>query len=160
MSEIAKERALVMVDQAQRQQFRGQFSEAIQLYRRSIDLFPTAEAYTYLGWTYSMMQRFEDAIDACESAIEVDPGFGNPYNDIGAYLIELGRHEESVPWFERAITAERYDERQFPYINLGRVYEHLGKYRTALDYYNKALEEDPFSAGARLGKYGLLGRMN
>ena len=25
------------------------------------------------------------------------PSFGNPYNDIGAYLIELGRHDEASP---------------------------------------------------------------
>ncbi|MCB0007107.1 MAG: tetratricopeptide repeat protein [Anaerolineales bacterium] len=160
MSEIAREKALVLVDQAQRLQFRGAFSEAIQLYRRSIDMYPTAEAYTYLGWTYSMMSRYEDAIAVCEQAIAVDPAFGNPYNDIGAYLIELDRPEEAIPWLEKATTAERYDERQFPLINLGRIYEQLGKYRTALDYYNQALAIDPFDAGARLAKYGLLGQMN
>jgi hypothetical protein len=32
----------------------------------------------------------DDAITECHHAIEVDPDFGNPYNDIGAYLIEQG----------------------------------------------------------------------
>ena len=51
--------------------------------------YPTAEAYTFLGWTYHFQGRIEDAIAECKRAIEVDPEFGNPYNDIGAYLIEL-----------------------------------------------------------------------
>jgi hypothetical protein len=38
-------------------------------------------------------------------AIQVDPDFGNPYNDIGAYLINLGRHDEAMAWLEQAIGA-------------------------------------------------------
>src|SRR5262249_38344426 len=59
--------------------------------RRSIAIHPTAEAHTFLGWTLSHLGRHEDAIAECKTAIAVDPLFGNPYNDIGAYLIELGR---------------------------------------------------------------------
>ena len=32
----------------------------------------------------------------------MDPDFGNPYNDIGAYLIEMGRLDEAIPWLEKA----------------------------------------------------------
>ena len=53
---------------------------------------------------YSFQGRPDDAIAECKIAIAVDPDFGNPYNDIGAYLIELGREEEAVTWLERAKT--------------------------------------------------------
>ena len=46
--------------------------------------------------------RLEEAIEECHKAIAVDPTFGNPYNDIGAYLIEMGRLDEAIPWLERA----------------------------------------------------------
>ncbi|NIO09761.1 MAG: tetratricopeptide repeat protein, partial [Deltaproteobacteria bacterium] len=46
--------------------------------------FPTAEAYTFLGWTYSFMGQLNEAIEECQRAITLDPDFGNPYNDIGA----------------------------------------------------------------------------
>lgn len=50
MSEnITKEQALVLVDQARRHQMHGEFADAIILYKRSVELFPTAEAWTYLG---------------------------------------------------------------------------------------------------------------
>lgn len=115
-------------------QMNGDFATAIDLYRRSIALCPTAEAHTFLGWTYSFQGRLEEAIDECRKAIAVDPTFGNPYNDIGAYLIEMGRLDEAIPWLERATRAPRYESPHFPRLNLGRVY--LGK-----EMYSRALEE-------------------
>src|SRR2546430_7197875 len=53
------------------------------LYQQSIDVHPTAEAHTFLGWTLSFQGRLEEATRECLKAIEVDPDFGNPYNDIG-----------------------------------------------------------------------------
>lgn len=115
-------------------QMSGDLATAVDLYQRSIALCPTAEAHTFLGWTYSFQGRLEAAIDECEKAIAVDPTFGNPYNDIGAYLIELGRLDEAIPWLERATRAPRYESPQFPRLNLGRVY-------LAKEMYSRALEE-------------------
>ena len=69
----------------------GRLEEAMAGYRRSIAAHPTAEAHTFLGWAMSFQGRHEEAIAQCKLAIAVDPTFGNPYNDIGAYLIEMGR---------------------------------------------------------------------
>ena len=70
-------------------QMQGRLEEAVAHYQRSIGLHPTAEAYTFLGWAYSFQGRPNDAIAQCKIAISVDPDFGNPYNDLGAYLLEL-----------------------------------------------------------------------
>src|SRR5882672_12743557 len=91
--------------EAYRRQMAGDFDEAITLYRRSLAVRPTAEAHTFLGWTFSFQGRLEDASAQCREAISVDPDFGNPYNDIGSYLIKLGRLDEAVPWLEAAIKA-------------------------------------------------------
>ena len=157
---IAQEKALVLVDRAYRYQMRGDFATAIDLYNRSIDVFPTAEAYTYLGWTYGMMQRYEEAIGMCEQAIAIDPSFGNPYNDIGSYLMAEGHFDEAIPWLEQATAAPRYETPHFAYINLGRVYEQLGRYKTALDHYDEALALAPLDRAARWAKYALIGKMN
>lgn len=39
------------------------------------------------------------------------PDFGNPYNDIGAYLIEKGDFDEAIVWFQKAMQARRYEVR-------------------------------------------------
>lgn len=155
-----RDQAMILFERAYRHQMRQELGDAIQLYKRSIILYPTAEAYTFLGWTYSMMDRYEEAIAECKKAIEIDPAYGNPYNDIGAYLIELNRWDEAIPWLQKAIMASRYEAPQYPYINLGRVYERLGRYSTALSYYNRAIDIDPFNRAAIWAKYQLLGRLN
>jgi len=124
-------------------QMRGQLEEAIDLYQKSIETYPTAEAHTFLGWTYSFMNRIDDAIEECYKAIEVDPDFGNPYNDIGAYLIEKGDWRGAIPWLEKAMVAKRYECYFYPYFNLGRIWEAQGKYLEAMRCYQRALEKNP-----------------
>jgi len=119
------------------------FDAAIRVLTRSIELFPTAEAYTFRGWAYSHLGRIDEAIAECERAIEVDPSFGNPYNDIGAYLIQQGKLDEAIPWLERATTAERYEARAFPWANLGRIYAARGDRPRAITCFRKALDEQP-----------------
>ncbi|HXH86357.1 MAG TPA: hypothetical protein VNI35_05995, partial [Nitrospira sp.] len=82
-----KREAWQLFQQAYERQMKGELEEAVSLYRRSLATHPTAEAHTFLGWTYSFMGRLDDAIEECHLAIARDPEFGNPYNDIGAYLI-------------------------------------------------------------------------
>jgi len=118
-------------------------TEAIPLYERSIELHPTAEAYTYLGWAYSMKGDLNRAIEECLNAIELDPDYGNPYNDIGDYLIRQGKLDEAIPWLERALAARRYEARCYPHMNLGQIWEQKLDYGKAVEAYRCALEENP-----------------
>ena len=125
MSQETLTRAWEVLQDAYQAQMEGDYERAVELYQSSLELHPTAEAHTFLGWTYHFQGRIAEAIAECRRAIDLDPEFGNPYNDIGAYLIELGRFDEAIPWLERAVEAERYEPRHFPHYNLGRAY--LGK---------------------------------
>lgn len=125
-----------MAFEAQKQ---GEFQQALGLYRASLNSHPSAEAYAYMGWTYSFLGDYQKAIHFCQKAIEIDPEFGNPYNDIGAYLIEMGRFEEALPWLRRATRASRYDCSHYPWYNMGKVYERLGHPMRAKDAYARAL---------------------
>ncbi len=129
-------------------QMAGEYQQAIELYSQSIAAFPTAEAYTFRGWTYSFLGDYARAISECLEAIQVDPDFGNPYNDIGAYLIEQEKWEEAIPWFEKAMKAPRYEARCYPHFNLGRVYEHRRQWAKAKACYRAAYEMDRRYAAA------------
>ncbi len=124
-------------------QMAGELDEAIVHYQKSLELQPTAEAYTFLGWTHSFLGRYDEAIRFCEKAIELDPEFGNPWNDIGAYLIEQGKLDEAVPYLERATRARRYESYCFPHFNLGRVWEQRGEWFRAIEAYRRALRQNP-----------------
>lgn len=120
-------------------QSRGELDEAIGLYKKSIEICPTAEAHTFLGWAYSMQGSFDQAILQCHRAIEIDPDFGNPYNDIGAYLIEKDRLDEAIPWLEKATQAKRYDAYCYPHYNLGRIWEKKGDWIKARECYQRSV---------------------
>ncbi len=68
---------------------------------------------------------------------------GHPYNDIGAYLIELGRPEEALDWLDRALQASRYENYCYPFYNLGRAHELLGQREEARRRYQDSFDEDP-----------------
>ncbi len=141
--EADRQRALELWNEGVRHHMQGDFEKAIALYTRSIELCPTAEAYTFRGWAYNFLGRVDDAILECRRAIEVDPEFGNPYNDIGAYLIAKGELDEAIGWLERAKRAPRYEPRHFPYMNLGRLYAAKGMVLQAIREFEQALELQP-----------------
>jgi Tfp pilus assembly protein PilF len=149
-----------LFQQAYELQMAEKFERAIRLYKRSIEVYPTAEAHTFLGWTYSFQGRLEEAIQECQRAIEVDPDFGNPYNDIGVYLMHKGEYDEALPWLERAKQAARYEPRHFPYLNAGRIYLARGEWLKALKEFEKAVEIMPDDPGARKALAQLRGRLN
>lgn len=154
------DKALDLFQQAHSKQMAGEMDEAVTLYLASIELHPTAEAHTFLGWVYSFKGRLDEAIRECKKAIEVDPDFGNPYNDIGAYLIELDRFDEAIPWLERATTASRYESVQFSWFNLGRVYEAKEQLSRALECYARSLEFDAEFEPARKALLGARLKIN
>jgi Tfp pilus assembly protein PilF len=143
MPDPRAELAIKLFHDAYRLQMQGDLDLAADLYRRSIEIFPTAEAYTFLGWTYRHQGRLDDAIAECKKAIAVDPAFGNPYNDIGAYLIEKGEPDAAIPWLEQATRAERYDSYHYPWYNLGRAYVAKEMFRRAQESFEHSLDIEP-----------------
>jgi Tfp pilus assembly protein PilF len=153
-------RATELWREAYRLQMAGELDAAIEVYRRSIGVRPTAEAHTFLGWTLSFQGRLEEATRECLKAIEVDPDFGNPYNDIGVYLMQQDKLDEAIPWLEKAKQAPRYEPRQFPFMNLGRIYMRKGRWADAVRELEGAVRIAPRDAEARKALHGLLARFN
>jgi Tfp pilus assembly protein PilF len=149
MPDEKQEQARDLFQRAYRAQMAGELGSAVVLYKQSIEIHPTAEAHTFLGWTYHIQGDTQAAIAECKRAIEVDPSFGNPYNDIGAYLIDLGRYDEAISWLEQAIRAPRYEPRHFPHFNLGRVYLAKGMFLRARQCFQESLRIEPDYALAR-----------
>src|SRR5207247_8890308 len=107
-------RATELWREAYRYQIEGELDRAIELYQHSIEVYPTAEAHTFLGWAMSFQGRLADANQECLRAIEIDSEFGNPYNDIGVYLMQQAKLEEASATLERVKQAKQDEPRQFP----------------------------------------------
>jgi Tfp pilus assembly protein PilF len=158
--EELKRKALELWSAGYQRHMSNDLPAAIELYTRSIEIYPTAEAYTFRGWAYEGMGRIDDAIAECRKAIEIDPSYGNPYNDIGAYLIAKGELDEAVEWLERAKRAPRYEPRHYPYMNLGRLYAAKGMIAAAIAEFEKALEIQPNDPGSMQMLARLRGMLN
>lgn len=140
---FVRRRAIAICKEAQALHLAGKTAKSIPIYAKSIRLCPTAEAHAFLGWAYSTHRRFDLAIRECLRAIELDPDYGNPYNDIGSYLVSQGKLDEAIVWFERAKKARRYASKYFPYMNLGRVFAAKGLKLRAIREFERALELNP-----------------
>jgi tetratricopeptide (TPR) repeat protein len=160
IDEERREQALRIWQEAYAHQMRGELDQAIRLYRESIAVFPTAEAHTFLGWTYGLQGRLTEAIAECHKAIAVDPDFGNPYNDIGVYLMQKGDVEAAIPWLEKAKRAPRYEPRQFPYMNLGRIYLRRGQWAEALREFEAGVRAAPNDPDIRKMLHELRAKFN
>jgi Tfp pilus assembly protein PilF len=160
MGEDRQQRAVRLFKEAYDLQMKGELEAAVTLYKESIENYPTAEAYTFLGWTYSFMGRLDDAIEECHKAIQVDPTFGNPYNDIGAYLLQKGEFDAAIPWLQKALHAPRYASYHFAHMNLGRAYEMKRDWLRAKSEYEKALAMEPEYRPAAQAQARIRGLLN
>ena len=133
-SEEDKREAWHLFQKAYQQQMKGELEEAVSLYRQSLAAHPTAEAHTFLGWTYSFMGRLNDAIEECHRAIE---------KLVSENRRLKGELDEAIPWFQKAMLAKRYESPAFPHLNLGRVYEKKGNWTEAIASYKQALALNP-----------------
>lgn len=125
-------------------QLRGNIHQAIHYYRKSIEQKRSPEAHTFLAWAYSFFGWYDEAIEECLKAIEMDPEFGNPWNDIGAYLIEQGNYDEAIFYLKRATRTKNYNTYCYPHYNLSRVWVKKGMVNKALAELYKALEANPY----------------
>ncbi|MBC7805851.1 MAG: tetratricopeptide repeat protein [Akkermansiaceae bacterium] len=149
----------------------GDHEDAAVYYKMSIDMHPTAEAHVALAWTIAERGSVADAIAHCQSAAEIDPDFGNAFNDIGVYLLRQSDTEEdkdvrrrltteAIDYFERAIRAPRYDCRNYPYYHLGRIREQAGEFIEARNLYHQSLQIDPEFTPARVAYRRALSWLN
>ncbi|PJF35241.1 MAG: hypothetical protein CUN49_11545 [Candidatus Thermofonsia Clade 1 bacterium] len=115
------------LEQAYRQQLSGAVESAIKLYRAALEMHPTAEGHRQLASAYSQQGRYEDAVDECMSALELNPEYGEAYNDLGVYLMAMDCYESAITWLEKAIALPDYANRAEAYLNLARAYQHFGQ---------------------------------
>ena len=69
MSQETLTRAWEILQDAYQAQMEGAYDRAVELYQSSLELHPTAEAYTFLGWTYHFRGRIEEAIADSEVVV-------------------------------------------------------------------------------------------
>lgn len=132
------------ISKAHNAAFDKNYQLALESFHKALSYKETAEVYTLIGWVHSLLDNLEDAKKYCVKAINIDPDYGAPFNDLGSYLLKEGSIEEALKWFEKAKMAVNYQNREYPYINSGRAYMSIKNVPKALNEFSMALTLAPY----------------
>lgn len=133
-----------MVKEGHEAVFHKDHARALEAFTKAFNYRDSAEVLTLLGWAHSLLGQLDKAKSYCLKAIQKDPDYGPPYNDLGSYLLAEGQIEESLKWFDLAKRSLNYQNREYPYINSGRAYMTKKDLNRALEEFSKALTLAPY----------------
>lgn len=113
----------------------GNFSEAIKLFRQSLQIDPTSAAARYeIARIYAEDSNFPSALSYGKEAYSLDPENIWYAQFLGQLYSEMGKTEESIAVF-REIVKTHPNEYGY-YFSLGSLLSAQGKYDEALQLYN------------------------
>jgi len=100
--------------------------------------------YDTLGNILSAQEKFKEAVEAYEQALNLMPNAANCLNNLGAALVSLGKKDQALEVFKRALSIK--PEHINSYNNAGVILQAQKKYEEAIEYYSKALALNPRDA--------------
>jgi|GEM_PF-980920 len=106
----------------------------------------TAKIYLEQGEAYYKKQKWDKVINACETAIKINPQLAEAYKMWGNALLQQGETKKATECYVKALEIKPgYVE---IYANLGSLYAKQQQWEEAIQYYQKAIEYDPKFVGA------------
>lgn len=128
-------------------QQRGQLDDALQVYRRMLDVAPDhPDIVHFYGVLLHQLGRSEEAIATIERSLALEPDRAECYNNLGIIYRALERYDEAVAAYTRA--TELDPRHANAYNNLGVLTRFAGKPAEAEAAYRKAIELNPAYAEA------------
>ena len=100
-----------------------------------------AIAWNNRGAALGSLERYEEAVESFECALEFNPDDPTTWNNRGTSLGSLERYEEAVESFERAL--ELKPDLTKAWTNRGNALDELGRYDEAVESFERALELKP-----------------
>ncbi|HSH42592.1 MAG TPA: tetratricopeptide repeat protein [Arenicellales bacterium] len=83
---------------------------------------------------------YADALEQYDEALAADPASAAYTRAKARTLMQLGRYDESLTWFDRAVAMQPFFGGT--YANRGILHDRMGNYRRAVADYSKAVELD------------------
>lgn len=148
-SEMQRLHARALYEQGLGHYGRKEAALALQMFREAIAIDGTVPTYHYwLGRLYLDLLHPELAVPELRRAIELDPGYADALVTLGTALDELGRSEEAVGTYRKAIGLPLLTAPHLAYHGLGLSLYHVKRYREAEEAFRFAIGLEPQMAGA------------
>jgi tetratricopeptide (TPR) repeat protein len=106
--------------------------------------------------------RYEEAIEAAQSAVQLDPNLMEAHRALGYVWESTGNYERAIDSYKAALRI--HNNLPILHIAIGNMYQALGDIELAVDSYLRAVALDPTNpdplnrialAEARIGNYGI-----
>ncbi len=103
-------------------------------------------SFSYQGIALCLLGKYEEAIQAFDKAIKIDPQFSPAWDGKGVVLHDLSRYNESIQAFDKAIEINPQDA--VAWDGKGVVLYDTGRYNESIQAFDKAIEINPQYAEA------------
>ena len=100
-----------------------------------------AAAYNNLGNAYVKDKHYDQATEAYQKALGIDPEFAEAYYNLGSVYAKQKKYDLAAEHYKKAIEHRR-DFRE-AYYKLAEVYNKQGKYKDAIKTYKEVLQAAP-----------------
>ena len=104
----------------------------------------TAQSWNSLGLLYEQEGKLDQAREAYQKAIRLDPGYADGHNNLGAMHLKAGEIDKAVRAFRKAHEIDVQAPQ--PLVNLGNAYLQMKRFQDAVSAFGKALQVGPDSA--------------
>jgi tetratricopeptide (TPR) repeat protein len=139
----------------------GNLAEAIEHYRRAVEIWPDyAETHYDWGTALARQGRLAEAIEHYRQALEIKPDFAVAHSDWGAVLLQQGKLAEAIEHYQQALQIN--PDSADAHANWGVALLQQGKPTEAIDQFRRALRiksghaEAHANWGAALAQQGQL----
>jgi tetratricopeptide (TPR) repeat protein len=115
---------------------------ALEHLEKLVTLLPKSKrAHSSLGNFYYGLQEWDKAEKELRIAIEIDPDFAPPYNELGYALSNQGKYDDAITSL-RKYSELRPDDPN-PHDSMGEIYLWMGNHESSIKEFSKSLELDP-----------------
>lgn len=132
---------------------KGDLTAAIEAYSKSLSLdHNNANSYNNRGYTYNLMEQYENALADFNKALEYEENFAYALNNRGLARFKLGDVRGGLDDLKRSLELD--NSNSYCYMNLGIYHFDLGEYSKALEYFERAnsLDKDTYKLAEHLAQ--------
>ncbi len=140
----ARQAAEVHTELGQQYLQRGDLQTALQkllLAEKYDDSY--APEHTVLGVLYERIKDYPKAEREYKRAYALEPTKGDVNNNLGAFLCRMGKVDEALPYFKRAVADPFYHTPDAAFTNAGTCLLKVGRLQPALTEFQRALALNP-----------------
>ena len=84
-----------------------EYGPAVEHYRKATELAPGySPAYNILGYAYRQQSDYANAEQAFKKYVELIPNDPNPYDSYGELLLKMGKFDDSIVQYRKALTVD------------------------------------------------------